>query len=230
MVDVRLIRHMGCDADVLEIARMTRDAQGAGHESDVRLMHRMVRDGHDSVLEHVVFTFLVECPIYTARQWMRHRWASYTERSLRHCQGSEQHFPDLGQTCDWARAYSTCAETYHHLQATGVPRQTARAVLPMATMTRFYWTANLRCVLNFLDQRLHPSAQEEIRGAAEAVEELVMPVVPLAMTAWLATSRRRAALESSLDRLIEAVDSHREATGEDAEPHDELLYAALCSP
>ena len=37
------------------------------------------------MFEHAVFRFGVKCPIFVARQWMRHRICSFNEKSLRYC-------------------------------------------------------------------------------------------------------------------------------------------------
>ena len=46
-------------------------------------------------------------------------------------------------------------------------------LLPQNLYTQAYWTVSLQGVLHFLEQRLKPDAQYEIRRYAEAVWELV---------------------------------------------------------
>lgn len=49
-----------------------------------RLIRYLMRHRHTSPFEMVVFTFLVKSPIHVARQWFRHRMASYNEYSTRY--------------------------------------------------------------------------------------------------------------------------------------------------
>lgn len=45
--------------------------------------------------------------------------------------------------------------------------------LPQSLYTQAYWTVSLQGVMHFLEQRLKPDAQYEIRRYAEGVYELV---------------------------------------------------------
>ena len=57
----------------------------------------------------------------------------------------------------------------------GVAKEIARMCLPQNVYTQAYWTVSLQGVLHFLEQRLEPDAQHEIRRYAQAVETLVRP-------------------------------------------------------
>lgn len=76
----------------------------------------------------------------------------------------------------------TCEEAfkvYKALLNRGVPRELARSVLPLATYTRFFAKANLRNWLHFLELRLDSHAQYEIRVYAEAIKQLIRPIIPV---------------------------------------------------
>lgn len=73
---------------------------------------------------------------------------------------------------------------YKYLLQNGWPRELARMVLPVSTYSRMVATVDLRNLLHFLDLRLHPHAQYEIRVYAEAMRDLVSRVVPVCMDAW----------------------------------------------
>jgi thymidylate synthase (FAD) len=77
-------------------------------------------------------------------------------------------------------------ETYKHLVASGVAKEQARSVLPLAIYTEFYWTASLQAVVNFIRLRKHAGAQFEIREYANALETLTQHVVPVAYDAMRA--------------------------------------------
>ena len=55
----------------------------------------------------------------------------------------------------------------------GVAKEIARMILPQSLYSQAYWTVSLQGVLHFLDQRLKPDAQYEIRAFARAIAELV---------------------------------------------------------
>ena len=57
----------------------------------------------------------------------------------------------------------------------GVAKELARLVLPPTIYSEAYWTVSLQAVLHFLDQRLAPEAQFEIRSYAQGVLELIRP-------------------------------------------------------
>lgn len=64
---------------------------------------------------------------------------------------------------------------YHQLLQQGVAKELARLVLPPSIYSECYWTVSLQAVLHFLQQRLEPGAQFEIREYARAVLDLVRP-------------------------------------------------------
>src|SRR6056297_2270168 len=78
---IKLINKYMTEANLCDIARIS---TGKKRRSDEELLRFLIEQGHDSIFEHAVMTFLVEVPIYTARQWMRHRIGSYTEKSGRY--------------------------------------------------------------------------------------------------------------------------------------------------
>ena len=47
-------------------------------EADAGLIRFLMRERHASPFEHAVFRFHVRCPIFVAREWMRHRWSCLT--------------------------------------------------------------------------------------------------------------------------------------------------------
>lgn len=62
---------------------------------------------------------------------------------------------------------------YRKLVANGVAKEIARDVLPGNMYTEAYWTVSLQAVIHFLDQRLKPDAQFEIKEYATIVKNLI---------------------------------------------------------
>lgn len=75
-------------------------------------------------------------------------------------------------------------KAYRFLMKWGMPRELARSVLPMGTYSHMFTTVNLHNLFHFLAERLHPHAQYEIRVYAEAMLELIRPIVPVAVEAF----------------------------------------------
>jgi thymidylate synthase (FAD) len=54
----------------------------------------------------------------------------------------------------------------------------------VATYSHMFGTVNLLNLLKFLTLRCDSHAQYEIRVYAEAMRELIRPIVPVCLTAW----------------------------------------------
>ncbi|BAQ63460.1 FAD-dependent thymidylate synthase [Geminocystis sp. NIES-3709] len=75
-------------------------------------------------------------------------------------------------------------KAYSQLLALGVGREQARGVLIPSVYTSWVWTVSLQALLNFIDLRRGEGAQSEIGAYAEAIVELITPIVPIAIQAW----------------------------------------------
>jgi thymidylate synthase (FAD) len=83
--------------------------------------------------------------------------------------------------------FKTCRAsflTYKVLLDAGWPRELARSVLPVSTYSHMFCTVNLLNLLKFLTLRCDAPAQYEIRVYADAMRELIRPVVPVCLEAW----------------------------------------------
>lgn len=209
---VRLVDRMGSDLSILRAARVSHDAAWRAGEdtgSDKRLIDYLMRNRHTTPFESVVFQFEVKAPIFVFRQWHRHRTWSFNEVSARYTELPEEFYvPDpakigvqsknnkqarvFGADNDRSKIVAgvienVCAESfrqYRNLLYIGVPRELARSVLPIATYSHMFAKVDLHNLLHFLGLRLHEHAQYEIRVYAEAMLELIRPVVPVAVAAW----------------------------------------------
>lgn len=206
---VRLVDHMGDDLSIVRAARVSYDAAwraGENEGSDKRLINYLWKNQHSTPFEAVEFQFEVKAPIFIFRQWHRHRTWSYNELSARYRELPEEFYVPaphhIGvQSSDnkQGREFSssdhhthnvirqTCAASfrrYHEMIESGVPRELARTVLPMATYSHMFAKTNLRNLFHFLDLRCDSHAQYEIREYADAMLALIEPVVPVAVEAW----------------------------------------------
>lgn len=160
------------EASLSKIAGISRDS------STGPLVKDLLGWGHLSPLEFASLTYFVECPIFVARQIMRHRTGKYMERSLRYTKAEDVFIPEgVGYSveCDVGRVVSD----YYQLIATeGFSPEDARAILPMGTMTKFYAQYDLRNFLNLCKYRLTEDAQEETREVVEMMVHEMKDVYP----------------------------------------------------
>lgn len=210
---VRLIDHMGDDLSVVRNARVSYDAAwraGEDKGSDKRLINYLYRNGHNTPFESVTFTFEVKAPIFVLRQWMRHRTWCYNEISARYKELPEEFYiPDPSVITKQSKdnkqmrtddplspedantirglmydAYKDAFHVYRQMIAFGCPRELARSVLPVGVYSHMFGTVNLHNLFRFFSERLHEHAQYEIRVYAQAMLDLIEPIVPEAVSAF----------------------------------------------
>lgn len=98
-----------------------------------------------------------------------------------------------------------------------VARELARSVLPVSFYTQWFWKTNLHNLLHFLELRLDPHAQWEIRQYAKAVADVVRAWVP---ETWSAFEEYRLAslrLSGSASAVVRSWIAGHEVTFEESE-------------
>ena len=208
---VRLVEHMGSDLSIVRNARVSYDAEwraGEDEGKDAKLINYLLKNKHSSPFEAVTFTFEVKAPIFVFRQWHRHRTQSYNEISARYAELPEEYYvpethlittqstdnkqmrtneinPNAQYIAKMIKEQNSKAfGQYKHLLTLGCPRELARSVLPVGTYSHMFCTMNLLNLFKFLDLRSHEHAQYEIRVYAEALLQLIEPIVPVAVQAF----------------------------------------------
>jgi thymidylate synthase (FAD) len=83
-----------------------------------------------------------------------------------------------------AQLQTMAREIYEERLALGVAREQARKDLPLSTYTEAYWKMDLHNLLHFLELRLSPHAQEEIRQYAQAIGQIVKELYPMTWEAF----------------------------------------------
>ncbi len=83
-----------------------------------------------------------------------------------------------------AREQRLVRDGYERLLAWDIRRELARVNLGVAQYTEWYWKNDLHNIFHFLQLRLDPHAQYEIRVYAEAMATIVRAVAPLAWEAF----------------------------------------------
>jgi thymidylate synthase (FAD) len=205
---VRLVDFMGTDSSIVQAARVSYGKGTTKRSQDKELIRYLMRHRHTSPFEMVEFKFHCKMPIFCARQWVRHRTASLNEYSGRYSEMPEEcYVPDFSriQTQDTTNYQASSGEqieqatyvqglmkeeqakafdNYRDYLDCGTAREIARVDLPLSTYTQWYWKMDLHNLFHFLGLRMHPHAQWEMQKYAEAIFELIKPIVPLSCEAF----------------------------------------------
>ena len=120
------------------------------------LVRRLIKSGHEAMLEHATMTVLFVVDRAVANEMVRHRIASFAQESTRYCNYEHEKFggqitfirpyifeegsPDYET---WKQACSAAEHAYFELLENNTP-QWARDVLPLCTKTEIVVTMNLR--------------------------------------------------------------------------------------
>jgi len=199
------------DLEVIRNARVSYDAAwraGEDDDKDAKLVNYLLKNRHTSPFEAMVFTFEIKAPIFVLRQWHRHRTWSYNEVSARYAELPEEFYvpaPEQITTQSTSNKQMRTTEqhphaalyaenmrvqcedafrTYKIMLESGVPRELARTVLPVATYSHMFATVDLHNLFHFCALRMHAHAQYEIRVYAEAMLKLIEPICPVAVAAF----------------------------------------------
>ena len=141
--------------------------------------------GHDSVLEHVSFTFRIEGLSRAAlAQLTRHRLASFDVESQRYVRLEDVRMvmPDSIARSEFLHEaedlLNKSMDLYKRMVAAGIPAEDSRYVTTQAVETNLIMTANARELRHFFRLRCCNRAQWEIRGVADAMLAICKKVVP----------------------------------------------------
>ncbi len=74
---------------------------------------------------------------------------------------------------------------YQHLLKLGLAREMARIILPLGQYTQFYWTVNVRSLMNFINLRADSHAQWEIQQYAIAIAQIFKEKCPWTYEAFI---------------------------------------------
>jgi thymidylate synthase (FAD) len=156
-----------------------------GRKTNAEYLEHLIEEGHESVLEHAVYSFLLEGVSRSlTHELVRHRIGmSYSQLSQRYVDESNVAFvrpPGIrpGTTADkcWIMACVTALESYgnllNHLSGSLFAsvkqrREIARAVLPNCVETKIVVTGNARAWRHFLKLRRAKGADAEMQRLAD---------------------------------------------------------------
>jgi thymidylate synthase (FAD) len=202
---VKLVGSMGTDETIIEAARMSTGKGFQGWDADAKLLAFLYANKHMTPFEMCELAIEVQAPIFVFREWQRHRTQSYNEFSARYAQMPNLHYvPSMDHMLaaqqsaankqgsqDGLDEYVACVERdyfadmqqglYEHYEACiakGVAKEVARINTPVSRYSKMRAKTDLRNWLAFLQLRMAPNAQWEIRQYANAVAEIVKALWP----------------------------------------------------
>ena len=197
------------DFAIVQAARVSYGEGTKQINEDRGLIRYLARHRHSTPFEMVEFKFHHVMPIFIARQWIRHRTAHVNEYSARYSvvkdrfyhpkpenirrqSASNRQGGDAPVDEMTAREFSSYLDKleadyaeYEKFMQKGVAREMARIILPVNVYTEWYWKIDLHNLFHFLSLRMDAHAQQEIRDYANAMFELIRPIVPIAAEAFM---------------------------------------------
>jgi len=156
-------------------------------KSDGSRICSCIQRGHTSVLEHATATFLIQgISRACSHQLVRHRLASFSQRSQRYCDTGEwepvvpPEIADNEYALSVFNDFNVLAKVYYtKLRKLGIKKEDARFVLPNATPTSLVMTANLREWRHIISLRADTAAQWEIRQVAKQILVILYEQYPI---------------------------------------------------
>ena len=155
-----------------------------------KFIRMLIRNGHESPLEHGSCTFKIVTDRAISQEIVRHRLASYSQESTRYCNYANGNFSREitviessglaeNEAREWLGAMEHLERTYLQMIDSGVKPEKARDVLPLCLKTELMMTANFREWRHFLKLRGSRMAHPEIRKIAKQIYEVFQRAIPV---------------------------------------------------
>ena len=171
-------------------------------DKDAKLIKYLVEHNHWTPFAHCFASFCIKAPIFVARQLVKHQvglawnevsrryvdtepefwfpkvWRSRPEGNIK--QGSGGEHPN---SIAWGKGVKFHCENaldmYLHMIKDGVAPEQARMILPLTTMTQWYWSGSLAAFARVCNLRLDSHAQEETREVAGHIDKYMRGLFPV---------------------------------------------------
>ncbi len=147
-------------------------------EELVKLDRKLVRMGHKSIVEHMYFNVDIIGTRLLMEIIEKHRLASYTEKSQRFVDVNSAELPippELQDCADVAGLRDQQISFYNHAIRAGIPKEDARFILPLFTLTKLEFSVNGR-ELEYIIQKLASHELNEAKALAEKLKQVVYKV------------------------------------------------------
>jgi len=183
-------------------------------DRDTKLIKYLAKHKHISPFGHAFASFHVKAPIFVARQLVKHKFLRWNEISLRYVDdGFEFYVPaqwrgrsaDKKQGSEGTVYYNydkfmhensgvnfgvdkVCLEEYKDMLKAGVAPEQARMVLPVSTMTEWYWSGSLDAFADMCRLRCKEDTQYESRLVADQISTIMKDLYPVSWASLMDNS------------------------------------------
>ena len=156
-------------------------------------IERIIKSGHESVIEHEKITVRIVCDRGVSHEIVRHRIASYSQESTRYCNYSGNKFgreltlikpcfwnEDSSEYQLWIQTMHIIEDTYNKLIDGGAKPEESRSILPNSLKTEIVVTMNLREWRHFFKLRTSARAHPQMREISIPLLnkfKIIMPIV-----------------------------------------------------
>ncbi len=186
-LEVKLLAITPDSENLLERAGRICYASEAKLGTSEKWLQSRIKQGHESLIEHASATFYIRASRALTHELVRHRIASYSQRSQRYVKEMKAEYitpPELAEEANPAgarefhQAMSAAWEAYRRLLNSGVKAEIARYVLPNACATEIVCTWNFREIRHIIKLRTARAALPEFRAVAEKIREIMRAQAP----------------------------------------------------
>lgn len=209
-ISVEYIDHMGTDLSVVNAARVSFEKEsallnGALIPEDIKLISYLAKHEHWSPFAHTSIQMRFKAPIFVARQLVKHQVGGVWNEVSRRYVSSEVEFfrpyswrgkpinakQGSNGIMDNQYIYNDLLDkivdnsviSYNILLDDGVAPEQARMVLPLNSMTEWYWTGSLMFWARVCKLRLDSHSQEESQDIAKLVSAHCSNLYPISWKA-----------------------------------------------
>lgn len=137
--------------------------------SQEELLDAYCAASEDSRESRAAIGMTITCPIFVARQWMRHGVFTFLELSRRYVKASKVPFEFYGGA---TAVHDSILDEYDRRIKSGEPAELARGIIPVEAMTTFHAAAYIDDLHRFIETRTDKAAQPEIRVFADKIKEI----------------------------------------------------------
>jgi thymidylate synthase (FAD) len=186
-VEVKLLT-MTPDAEKLvEQAGRLCYASGANLGTNDSWLQSRIKQGHESLIEHASATFYIKASRALTHELVRHRLASYSQRSQRYVKETKTDYvlpPEIVDNSNseiaglYKQAMVSAWNSYRQLLNAGIKPEIARYVLPNACYTEIICTWNFREIRHIIKIRTSPGALPEMQVVANKIADIMRQQAP----------------------------------------------------
>lgn len=187
----------GIDEIIVGMARVSSSREVNDlFEDPSKLLRHCLSNGHWSIFDTCNLTFKIETSRAMGRELLRHdlkpqelsqRYApivSFETVELRHQsesnrQSSVDNVEDIEILSKLEDNLGNTINLYEEFLEKKIAKETARMILPETATTVLYLNGTVRVWLSVLNQRLHETAQKEIRLIAQEIKDIFIRVCPI---------------------------------------------------